>query len=85
MTKKIEGWIEIGRDRCPVVVQEYSRSRTDHPTTVVVHEGEKYERVFTESEVKALLLSIDAAIMQDRAQMAIMHEAKKRGIILDPA
>jgi hypothetical protein len=52
MAKKIEGWIEFGRDRCPAIVQEYSRNRTDQAATIVIHEG-KPERVLTESEVKA--------------------------------
>lgn len=39
------------------------------------------ERMYTESKVRAMLFAIDAAIMDDRAQMAIFHVAKKYGII----
>lgn len=42
-------------------------------------------RVWTESEVRAMLRAIDVAIMDERAQMAIFYTAKKHGIVIDSA
>jgi len=48
------------------------------PATLFIGPG----KFFTEAEVRAMLLSIDEAIMSDRAQMAIKHHAAKVGIII---
>jgi len=42
------------------------------------------EKFMPISEVEKMLLEIDAAIMSDRAQMAIKHVAAKYNIILPP-
>ncbi len=70
MTHKIEGYVRSNQDRffgpkgnsSPIVMHEEAElGRKHHQATIVLHEG-KAERVFTESEVRAMLAVIDVGL-----------------------
>lgn len=64
---------------------------SERPATLVLHDGETHERVFTESEVRAMLLEISENQHSYQGDMDIveMHDVEdvfaKYGITLDPA
>lgn len=100
-TKKIEGWIDdlsgnssseyalgngagycdFWEGECPAVSQIHTRI-----ATLVIHEWER-ERVYTESEVRAILHDMRSWISPDDGEEGRMWEtrAKSHGIVLDPA
>lgn len=85
MVKKIEVWAHLHSHRGEWFVDE-----KPHPTkiagiqkasTLVVH-GDKHERVFTESEVRAMLDAVDAMEHFTGAQVQML---KEYGIFKDPS
>ncbi len=53
-----------------------------HPVTLVIHD-KKSEPIFTETQVKALLLKIDSDIMDSKVQRTIFKRAYEIGIKLN--
>lgn len=90
MTKKIEGWISSGAftDPCNAGCSFSQHMRpllADQKATLVIGD----ERVFTESEVKAMLRSITHCTGSPLASIHIEEVrrvfADEHGIVLDPA
>ena len=93
MAKKIEVWAHLHSHRGEWFVDERPHETkvagTQKASTLVVH-GEKHERVFTESEVRAIMEHMldDKWFMHGTAEAReekIRHMAKTHGIVLDPA
>lgn len=101
MSKKIEGWEYQGGEWSTYNEISFYRhfvgkeeEPSEAPATLVVHDGDKHERVFTESEVKAMALaaikSIQKVLPQSPGHVGVAGgEIAKAlldvGIILDPA
>lgn len=59
MAKKIEGYTPRGYSNANNGLWIFMDRTTDAPATVIIHEGRhKHERVFTESEVRAMLKAV---------------------------
>lgn len=84
-TKKIEGYGNEATESWSANRPTGSRA-TWLPATLVIHEWER-ERVFTESEVRAILHDMRSWISPDDGEEGRMWEtrAKSHGIVLDPA
>lgn len=69
-----------------IIVGTEKNDYINKPCTVVIHEG-KPERVFTESEVRAMLEDMRNDPLTDELQRSGVIEpiAAKHGIVLDPA
>lgn len=90
MADKIEVWAHLHSHRGEWFVDEKPHETKvaglQKASTLVVHDG-LHERVFTESEVKAILHDMRAWISPDDGEEGRMWEtrAKLHGIVLDPA
>lgn len=83
MAKKIEGWAGFDNDGSAIIGKKLNKY-LDKRCTTVIHEGE-VERVFTESEVRAMLM--DAFRGYDRTGAGIAWErmkavASEHGIVI---
>jgi hypothetical protein len=85
MAEKIEMFAGWDWDSSVIVGRERNH-HLPYRCTVVVHQGD-IERVFTESEVKAILHDMRSWIDPDDGEEGRMWEtrAKLHGIVLDPA
>jgi len=92
MARKIDGYCQSHDNQeyldrgNTVYVNRTPCTGKDPRCTVVVHSG-KTERVFTESEVKAILHDMRSWISPDDGEEGRMWETRARlhGIVLDPA
>lgn len=106
MAKKIDGYIYTD-DAAPSLIRNgaltfYNRleHHVERAATLVMHDGKKHERVFTESEVRAkdedlrwalTWISNEARHLRERGERQLALEAgldmllERHGIVLDPA
>lgn len=86
MAKKIEGWSR-DTDISPsgrIVVRLLGESDYQcRAVTVAVHDG-KHERVFTESEVRAMVREMVEGVAAGE-ELTLETIAAKHGVLLDPA
>lgn len=90
MAKKIEGYTPRGYSNANNGLWIFMDRKTDAPATVVIHEGRhKHERVFTESEVRAIIMDVLAQCFPDGeadgSHNDVVTAFGGHGIVLDPA
>lgn len=78
---------DLGQDAGWCNVYSYEPAPPSREATLVIQESDKAERVFTESEVRAMLEDMRNDPLTDELQRSGVIEpiAAKHGIVLDPA
>lgn len=67
-----------------IIVGAEKNDYINRPCTVVVHDGDKHERVFTESEVRVLISALKDAAMANSVELWI-DQVAQRILAINPA